>query len=698
MSAQRYLVTARKYRPQLFSELVAQQHVTETLKNAIRLDRLAHAYLFSGPRGVGKTTAARILAKAINCTTPLEEREANAEPCRSCDSCRTFEEGRSLNIIEIDAASNNRVDDIRDLRETVRIPPQGGRKKVYIVDEVHMLSTAAFNALLKTLEEPPPHVLFIFATTEPHKVLPTILSRCQRFDFRRIAVPEITDRLTEICEEENIRADEASLMLIARKGDGALRDALSVFDQAVSLCGNDIEYAELAKALGVVEVDRYFEVTDLVAARDTGGMLRLVERTVRAGHDLQEFLSGLSEHLRNLLVARTMEDLDLIEAAQTTRARYGDAVADFTESDLLRLLTVAADAEDAIKGATQPRLKVETTLLKMASITLGADLRTALSKIDRLEEMARRGELPTGDLSGETSSSAPADAPSRTPSRVPADTPKRSTPKKSTAKPSDASRSTPDQNTANPSPPKSKPPKTDAEPPVSGASREPTPASSDAEATARSARTAAPGAAGSTTTLSLVDEPSPKHLGDGTSSTPPPEESPQPATSPKQSPGSGASDLLGKPALRRPSPAEASTDDNEAEPDRAPPDRADAGPITGAWDELLEAVKNDKIQVWSLLHHTEPEAFDDGVVQIAVPNDFHRRVLTSQSSYVLGHLEELVDVSIRTIQFSIRESMDETASQETASDFDPYEYMKRKREENPVVRAIFDQFGGELVW
>ncbi|HYE58754.1 MAG TPA: DNA polymerase III subunit gamma/tau, partial [Rhodothermales bacterium] len=293
----RYLVSARKYRPQRFAELVGQEHVAETLRNALRLDRLAHAYLFSGPRGVGKTTAARLLAKAINCEVPIETRP-DAEPCRQCDSCRAFEEGRSLNIIEIDAASNNKVDDIRELRDTVRVPPQGARRKVYIVDEVHMLSTSAFNALLKTLEEPPPYVLFIFATTEPHKVLPTILSRCQRFDFRRIAVEETVEHLKNIAAEEGIEADDASLLLIARKGDGALRDALSAFDQAVALCGTTLRYRELADALGVVDVDLYFEVSERVAARDAAGLLDLVDRLVRRGYDLSEFALGLQEHLR----------------------------------------------------------------------------------------------------------------------------------------------------------------------------------------------------------------------------------------------------------------------------------------------------------------------------------------------------------------------------------------------------------------
>ena len=395
MAENRYLVAARKYRPQRFKEIVAQQHVTETLQNAIRMDRLAHAYLFSGPRGVGKTTAARILAKAINCTTPLDARELG-EPCRECDSCRTFEESRSLSILEIDAASNNKVEDIRELRETILIPPQGSKKKVYIIDEVHMLSNAAFNALLKTLEEPPPHALFIFATTEPNKVLPTILSRCQRFDFRRIPVPEIVGHLKEICKEEHIQADEASLMLIAHKGDGALRDSLSAFDQAVSLCGTTLTYDELAKAFGVVGTDLFFEVTDNVKKGDSANLLNIVHRILAQGYDMQEFLVGLSNHLRNLLVAATMPDTSLIEAAETVKMQYAESARTWSESDLLRQLMVVADGEQALKTSVQPRLQLELALLKMASMAHAVDLREALSKLDKLEKHLQQGGLESG--------------------------------------------------------------------------------------------------------------------------------------------------------------------------------------------------------------------------------------------------------------------------------------------------------------
>ena len=637
MSAQRYLVTARKYRPQLFAELVAQEHVTETLKNAIRLDRLAHAYLFSGPRGVGKTTAARILAKAINCTTPLDRRESGAEPCRACESCRTFEEGRSLNIIEIDAASNNKVDDIRELRDTVRIPPQGGRKKVYIVDEVHMLTSAAFNALLKTLEEPPPHVLFIFATTEPHKVLPTILSRCQRFDFRRIAVPEIVSRLQEICAEEDITADEASLMLIARKGDGALRDALSVFDQAVSLCGSNLQYSELAKALGVVDIDLFFDVTDFVIQRDTAGMLTLVDRLMRSGYDLLEFLAGLAEHLRNVLVARTMSDTTLIEAPDATRQRYESIADQFTETDLLRLITLVSHAEDSIKSSPQPRLKLETALLKMATISLAVDLREAIQKIERLEVLAGEGTLST------SSQDRPLPK-GQAPPRV----------EKPASKASSGS-----------------------QPPSESRARSASEPSSESQPFSEPE-----------TPLRVKEPPA------GPAGAP----SKKPATT---SDSSSPADVLGTPAIRRRTP---SSDDAGSQAaavelaDVAIEEAIDTGPLGSVWSDLLSRVKEDRIHVGSLLQHSRPEDFRDGTAVVGVPDEFHRRLLTSQQDYVLEQIQALLSMPLRAVRFIVRDDLEAPDSEETASDFNPYEYMQRKRQENPVIRAIFDQFGGELVW
>ncbi len=644
MSEKRYLVTARKYRPQRFDELVAQEHVTETLRNALRLDRLAHAYLFSGPRGVGKTTAARILAKAINCTRPLDERDGQAEPCRACEHCRTFEEGRSLNVIEIDAASNNRVDDIRDLRETVRIPPQGAHRKVYIVDEVHMLSTAAFNALLKTLEEPPPHVLFIFATTEPHKVLATILSRCQRFDFRRIAVPEIVARLSTICTEENIRADEASLLLIARKGDGALRDALSVFDQAVSLCGSEIAYSDLVHALGVVAIDRYFEITDCIAARDMGGMLQLVENAIRAGHDLQEFMAGLTEHVRNLLVARTMEHTGLIEATEATRQRYAEAVAPFSEMDILRLLTLASHAENTLRDSIQPRLKVETILLNMATITLGADLREALDKIDRLEG------APSPDRAERTPPTRPHTPPKTAPrqsnaSAAVSHTPRKARERKAASKP------------AGDDPAETAP----------------------APAPATPAPEAAPAAQASDTSRNASHDAIHNLLGKPALQR---DDIPSEETRPQ---GPDAEERAAAPEPAEPSEA----------------DHPDETPVADAWNDLLERVKEDhKNLLLVTLNLARLEGYDKGVLRLAIPTAHHGEVVTEHSDYLVQQARRLAPLAdMQKIACTVCEDLNSADTDDPReTDIELTLYIERKREENPVVREVFKQFDAEPAW
>ena len=736
MPDSRYLVAARKYRPQLFGELVAQEHVTETLKNAIRLDRLAHAYLFSGPRGVGKTTAARILAKAINCTTPPEERADRAEPCRSCDSCRSFEEGRSLNIIEIDAASNNKVDDIRELRETVRVPPQGSRKKVYIIDEVHMLSTSAFNALLKTLEEPPPYVLFIFATTEPHKVLATILSRCQRFDFRRIPVPDIVARLEEICQEEGITADEAALLLLARKGDGALRDALSAFDQAVSLCGTDLRYAELAEALGVVDVDLFFEVTRHVQDRSAAGMLRLVDRIVRAGYDLQEFLSGLAEHLRNALVACTMPDVGLIEATEAVRARYAELGGRFREADLLRLLMIAAEAEEGMGSSTQPRLRLEMALLKMASLAQTADLRDALAKLDRLEKMAREGRLPTlPDADATSAPPAPEPAPpapkplpprdEASDVRLPSQTEQTSAP--TSAAPSDVG-VTPFPAEA---PPRTAAPEAPTDvpdvPPTPDVAEEPQrPAARIHPMRPRPEPTSASAAPTSDAQTSIAQTSEPSNWDEPEDEAEPGQAAPspdvrrgaKPAADVSPEPGSersaaGYLSLFGTPALQKRKPQNAAPRDSGgagalfdgsgalAVQEAPAEDAAVAEPllrrITAAWDRCVAAVKRERIHVGALLQHARPDGVRGDVLLLAVPDDFHRRFLQVEEDFLLGHLEGALGEAVASVRFVIQETLP-TGGDAVADVFDAQAYMERKRKENPVVRAIFEQFGGELVW
>jgi len=376
-----YQVTARKWRPMVFEDVVGQSHVTSTLKNALAAKRVAHAYIFSGTRGVGKTTTARILAKALNCLSSV-----NNNPDNICEVCEEITSGRSLDVIEIDGASNRGVEEIRNLRESVRYTPTRGKYKVYIIDEVHMLTKEAFNALLKTLEEPPPHVLFIFATTEAHKVPMTILSRCQRFDFRRIAIDEIINRLRHIADEEKVKIEDDALMTIAKKGDGSLRDAQSIFDQVRSFCGNDIKTEEVVRALNVVDQEFFFRVTSIIAAKDARAGIELVDEIVRGGCDLREFVGGLAEHLRNLLIVLTTGSTQLIETSEPYKKRYeGDAKA-YAEQDIIRLMKLVNELESTIRWAPQPRYKLEASLLQMIKMDGSVNIKDLLRQIDSLKK------------------------------------------------------------------------------------------------------------------------------------------------------------------------------------------------------------------------------------------------------------------------------------------------------------------------
>lgn len=359
-----FVVSARKYRPVRFDEVVGQQHVSQTLKNALQTDHLAHAFLFCGPRGVGKTTSARILAKVLNC----KDRTEDYEPCNTCASCEAFNNNASLNITELDAASNNSVDHIRSLTEQVRFQPQQGEFKVFIIDEVHMLSQAAFNAFLKTLEEPPPYAIFILATTEKHKIIPTILSRCQIFDFKRIQPKDIIVHLQDICQQEGITADEDALHIVAQKADGALRDALSIFDRIVSFSGKTIEYDAVIENLNVLDYDYFFRAVDFILTEDRGGMLLLFDEVLRKGFDEDLFLNGLAAHVRDLLVCKDEATLKLLEVGERLRARYHEQAALSPADLLLTVLDVANECDLGFRMARNKRLHVEMSLLKMTAI------------------------------------------------------------------------------------------------------------------------------------------------------------------------------------------------------------------------------------------------------------------------------------------------------------------------------------------
>ena len=359
-----FVVSARKYRPQTFDTVVGQKSITSTLKNAIKSDHLAQAFLFCGSRGVGKTTTARILAKTINCSNRTEKIEA----CDTCDSCESFNSGSSLNVFELDAASNNSVEDIRNLIDQVRIAPQLGTHKVYIIDEVHMLSTNAFNAFLKTLEEPPKYAIFILATTEKHKIIPTILSRCQIFDFSRIKVNDIANHLAFIAEQEGITADTNALHIIAQKADGALRDALSIFDQIVTFSGNTITYDGVIENLNILDYDYYFRIIESTQKEDIPSALLLLNDIIEKGFDPHNFLVGLADHYRNLLVCKDVRTVELLEVSESVQQKYLDQSKSIEANHLLRALGVLSKADVDYKASKNQRLLVEMALMQLCSI------------------------------------------------------------------------------------------------------------------------------------------------------------------------------------------------------------------------------------------------------------------------------------------------------------------------------------------
>lgn len=375
-----YLVLARKWRPMRFQDVIGQKHVITTLENAIKTDRLANAYLFSGPRGVGKTTIARILAKAINC-----EHGPTPTPCNECDSCREIIESRSLDVFEIDGASNRGIDEVRNLRESIRYAANKGKYKIYIIDEVHMLTTEAFNALLKTLEEPPSNVLFIFATTEPHKVPATILSRCQRFNFKRMPVKEIVSQLKLICAKEAIQINDEALQILSKKADGSMRDGESLLDQAVSFCGNNINVKELSELLGVVSTEVFFGLSDIIKNKAVKQCIELSQTVFLEGYDVGEFLINIAEHFRNLLICKATNSVENLNVSEDYAKRYLQEAEYFEEEDLLRLIKIASDAEYGIKRSTNPRLKFEFALLKMVKLGTTLQLGQLLEKIDGLK-------------------------------------------------------------------------------------------------------------------------------------------------------------------------------------------------------------------------------------------------------------------------------------------------------------------------
>lgn len=373
-----YLVIARKWRPMVFEDVVGQEHVTTTLRNAIASNRIGHAYIFSGPRGVGKTTSARILAKAINC----ENGGPTPTPCNTCSTCQDITAGRYLDVLEIDGASNRGIEEIRNLRETIRFLPVRGRYKVYIIDEFHMITKDAFNALLKTLEEPPPQVIFVFATTEPHKVLPTILSRCQRFDFKRVPLSVTVDRLRYICKQEGMTIDNESLFAIAQQADGGMRDAMTLLDQVISFSGDSIRIDQTRQALGLINQAAYFDLLEAIHGRNTSGIFEQMAKILDSGWDLTEFSHGLMEHVRNLLVLRSGAGSLLTDVFEGYTQRLREQSQWYGEPDLLRMLNLLSDCLQRMRWSSKPRYVLEMTLLKIAYLEDTVSLTGLIGKLE----------------------------------------------------------------------------------------------------------------------------------------------------------------------------------------------------------------------------------------------------------------------------------------------------------------------------
>ncbi len=574
-----YVVTARKWRPMRFEDVVGQEHVTTTLRNAIRTGRLAHAYIFSGPRGVGKTTTARLLAKAVNCLHP-----ENANPDNSCDRCLAVNEGRSFDVLEIDGASNRGVEEIRNLREAVKYPPTQGPYRVYIIDEVHMLTKEAFNALLKTLEEPPSHVLFVFATTELHKLPATILSRCQRFEFRRIPVEQIKANLAAIALAEQLTLDDESLQLIARRGDGSLRDAQSAFDMVISLCGPTVTHDLILQALNVVDQELYFRVSDLVRERNTSGALALVQEVVDQGYDLKEFIGGLVEHFRNLLVVRATGSAATIEASDSHRRRYLEDAQKFSLPDLLRCQRLVSGTDASFRWVAQPRFKLEADMVLLMSLPAAAEVGEVLRTIDDLKK--KLAEAPDPGRAFPRASGVNS-APVRS-----------STPAASAASEEVYTR------------------------PVPGpfSSRSSTPHAS-AQGHAGSGHPIVPASHSDETTVLHPGASSPVFLPPGTTG-PPPETIPGAApvrTGPMIAPGSETA---------APQPLVSPPGINEGE-------------VKSRWKEFGDLVRQKRISLGTVIDAIEPLGVSGNIIRVRCPDSFHADAVVRNREALSGLLEEL---------------------------------------------------------
>lgn len=633
-----YRALTRTYRPTSFDDIVSQKHVSSTLKNAIKKNRLAHAYMFCGPRGVGKTTMARVLARTVNGI----DQEVDGESLN-----------QTLNVVEIDAASNNSVDDIRDLRERVRIPPQNGRYKIYIIDEVHMLSKSAFNALLKTLEEPPDHVIFIFATTEPHKVLPTILSRVQRFDFKRISVDQIVDRLKEVARDQGIQVDEESLHVIAKKADGALRDALGLMDQAIAFCGNNIQHEELLRALNVVSTDRLFDFMTAVKQKDSSTGLELINELLEEGYDIQEFLVGLTEHIRNLYVARSSAKMHLVEASPETKKRYKSTSGSFSEDDLMRMLHIVSEAQYKIKEAHQPKIQFEITLLKLIHMERSENIDKLIGQLQQLKKKLSNGA--SIENNGKEDDSG----------------------QKAISEIEEQSEPEPDTGTEN--------------------NFEYESESSNGQTESRKPEEQAEnGESEPSLDEPKQDGPQPEPVAPEAQNIPPVENT----AVKEREPEDDFSNLFGESSLgggkQKPSneSGETGVSATQIEPEqkakRAPKD-VSLDEIKEKWDEYIDDLRNHVPQMlYFQMQRVDPIELKNGELILRCNDDFAKKIVDENQRRLSKYLENHIDAFLT---FESRVQKDESNKEETMS---PYERFKKLQEKDPTIKKLVELFGAEL--
>ena len=654
-----YIVLARKWRPMKFEDVVGQEHVSRTLMNALEQNRLGHAFIFSGPRGVGKTTTARLLAKAVNC-----EKQPAVNPCNECETCTSVTGGKNLDVIEIDGASNRGIDEIRNLRENIRFAPAAARYKIYIIDEVHMLSKDAFNALLKTLEEPPPHAIFIFATTEIHRVPLTILSRCQRYDFKRIPTAVISNTLEAISKNENIAIDQESLLLIARKADGSMRDATSILDQITSFAKEKLTVEDVRESLGIIAEELYFELTGLISEKDDGKIILYAQKIVQQGHDIMNYIHGLEEHLRNILVTRAVGDTKLLETSDYYKEKYQERSSLFNSKDLLQYINILSQNEQLIKFSENPQLMLELLLLKLAHKPLSVDLDELLSLLRNLP-----GDAGSGGGKGGPSPTPPA-PPVKPSSPQPEKTPVKTQPAAPTqASPFPGNFPTKEHKEAAPGDPFS------ALSSIKFPARAPKKGARAAEAIV----TETPVAASNVTTARVAPEPVPM-----------PPTPPAPA-------------MKGIPAPPEPIEAaeavSAETDSPElvseepAAATQAPPAGISLEEISEKWTEIVAAVKKEKIALSSFLQDGVPYKLNGSTLQIAFDpkTGFHMDHVQKNAPLIEMVLKNMLQVPLTTECLKVDFSSEGIKKQVQT----PEEIFENMKDKEPVLKKIIDLFDCE---